>query len=137
MVCDVKTNGSPVVGIILGDPAGSSYELAVKTVLACKGEYIPVLVGNRERFEISRASVEGNERLEILELSQRPESAREHAAYFCDVAAGSDIHFSKVTADSGKLTYDSINHHCTKRDIPIHLSLNCLQSATKYLLASQ
>ena len=44
----------PVVAIILGDPAGSSYELCVMTALENQGDYVPVFVGDRRRFDISR-----------------------------------------------------------------------------------
>lgn len=98
----------PVLGIILGDHAGSSPELAAKTVLANNGGYTPVFIGNRERFEISRKVVEGAENLEILPLNGRPQYAGARTVYFADVPAGPDIIFGKVTADSGKLMYASI-----------------------------
>ena len=62
----------PVLGIILGDHAGSSPELAAKAVLAAKGAYIPVLTGNLERFRISCQHVEGADRLQIRPLEGRP-----------------------------------------------------------------
>lgn len=98
----------PVLGIILGDHAGSSPELAAKAILANEGNYTPVLIGNRARFEISRKVVEGAEKLDIQVLSGRPEFAGRHTVFFADVDAGPDIVFGKVTADSGKLMYDSI-----------------------------
>ena len=42
-----------VLGIILGDHAGSSPEMVAKAVLANEETYIPVLTGNLERFCIS------------------------------------------------------------------------------------
>lgn len=96
----------PVLGIILGDHAGSSPEMAAKAVLAAKGSYIPVFTGNLERFKLSCKNVEGAERLEIRPLVGRPSEGGENVVYFCDVPAGKDIHFSTVTADSGKLQYD-------------------------------
>jgi 4-hydroxy-L-threonine phosphate dehydrogenase PdxA len=97
-----------VLGIILGDHAGSSPEMAAKTVLACGGAYIPVLIGNRERFGLSCRSVRGAERLRLVPLSGRPDGCGEDEVYFCDVPAGPDIRFSTVTADSGRLMYDSM-----------------------------
>ena len=61
-----------VLGIILGDHAGSSPEMAAKAVLANDGSYIPVLVGNKERFAISCQHVEGIEKLELRDLNGRP-----------------------------------------------------------------
>lgn len=101
-------NQIPVLGIILGDHAGSSPEMAAKAVLAAKGCYIPVFTGNLERFQISCQYVEGAERLQIRPLEGRPSEGGEDIVYFCDIPAGPDIHFSTVTADSGKLMYDSM-----------------------------
>ncbi len=98
----------PVLGIILGDHAGSSPELAAKTVLANDGRYTPVFIGNRDRFEISRKVVPGAEKLEIRPLQGRPAFAGAQTVFFMDIPAGPDIEFSKVTADSGRLMYDSI-----------------------------
>lgn len=98
----------PVLGIILGDHAGSSPELAAKAVLAAKGAYIPVLTGNLERFRISCQHVEGADRLKIRPLEGRPTEGGEDVVYFCDIPAGPDIHFSTVTEDSGRLQYDSM-----------------------------
>lgn len=98
----------PVLGIILGDHAGSSPEMAAKTVLANDGRYTPVLIGNSGRFEISRSAVAGAERLEIRPLAGRPEFAGAQTAYFSEVPAGKDIQFSKATPDSGRLIYQSI-----------------------------
>lgn len=101
-------NQIPVLGIILGDHAGSSPEMAAKAVLAAKGCYIPVFTGNLERFQISCQHVEGADRLQIRPLEGRPSEGGEDIVYFCDIPAGPDIHFSTVTADSGKLMYDSM-----------------------------
>lgn len=101
-------NQIPVLGIILGDHAGSSPEMAAKAVLAAKGCYIPVFTGNLERFQISCQHVEGAERLQIRPLEGRPSEGGEDIVYFCDIPAGPDIHFSTVTADSGRLMYDSM-----------------------------
>lgn len=98
----------PVLGIILGDHAGSSPELAAMAVLAAKGGYIPVLTGNLERFKISCQNVKGADRLKIRPLEGRPAESGEDMVYFCDVPAGPDIHFSTVTEDSGRLQYDSM-----------------------------
>ncbi len=98
----------PVLGIILGDHAGSSPELAAKAVLAAKGNYIPVLTGNLERFQISCRHVEGADSLQVRPLKGRPLEDGENTVYFCDVPAGPDIHFSAVTGDSGRLQYDSM-----------------------------
>lgn len=97
-----------VLGIILGDHAGSSPEMAAKVVLDCDGAYIPVLVGNLERFRISCKNVPGIENLEIRPLDGRPTEGGAKVCYFCDVPAGPDIQFSTVTADSGHLMYDSM-----------------------------
>lgn len=96
----------PVLGIILGDHAGSSPEMAAKAILAAKGAYIPVLTGNLERFRISCQCVEGADKLEIRPLEGRPTEGGANTVYFCDVPAGPDIHFSTVTKDSGRLQYD-------------------------------
>lgn len=96
----------PVLGIILGDHAGSSPEMAAKAVLANNGGYIPVLTGNLERFRISCRNVAGADKLEIRPLEGRPTKGGANVVYFCDIPAGPDIHFSTVTEDSGKLQYD-------------------------------
>lgn len=101
-------NQLPVLGIILGDHAGSSPEMAAKAVLAAKGRYIPVLTGNLARFRLSCRHVEGAEQLEIRPLEGRPAEGGGNIAYFCDIPAGPDIRFAAVTADSGKLMYDSM-----------------------------
>lgn len=98
----------PVLGIILGDHAGSSPELAAMAVLAAKCDYIPVLTGNLERFKISCQNVKGADRLKIRPLKGRPTEGGKDIVYFCDVPAGFDIHFSTVTEDSGRLQYDSM-----------------------------
>jgi 4-hydroxythreonine-4-phosphate dehydrogenase len=103
-----KMNNIPVLGIILGDHAGSSPEMVAKAVLHNDGSYIPVLIGNRNRFEISRKAVEGGESFNILPLLGRPGEAVPNAVFFCEVEAGEDIRFSEVSADSGKLIFDSI-----------------------------
>jgi 4-hydroxythreonine-4-phosphate dehydrogenase len=100
----------PVLGIILGDHAGSSPEMVVKTVLRNDGSYIPVLIGNRKRFEISRKVVENGEKLNILPLNGRPGSIEPDNVFFSDVEAGEDIQFSKVSKDSGKLIFESIKN---------------------------
>ena len=97
-----------VLGIILGDHAGSSPEVAAKAVLANDGRYIPVLVGNLERFKISCRNVEGIEKLDIRPFEGRPSEGGVNVCYFCDVPAGPDIRFSTVTPDSGRLTFDSM-----------------------------
>ena len=98
-----------VLGIILGDHAGSSPEMAAKTVLANEGAYIPVLTGNLERFRISCQHVARADQLDIRPLNGRPSEGGANVVYFCDVPAGPDIHFSTVTEDSGRLQYDSPN----------------------------
>ena len=101
-------NSAPVLGIILGDHAGISPEIAVKALLQNDGSYIPVLIGNRRYFDISRKIVEGGEKLNILPLEGRPGDTSQGAVYFLDIEAGDDIRFSKVSAGSGKLIIDSI-----------------------------
>lgn len=96
----------PVLGIILGDHAGSSPEMAAKAILAAKGAYIPVLTGNLERFKLSCQHVEGADKLDLRPLEGRPTEGGENVVYFCDIPAGPDIHFSTVTEDSGRLQYD-------------------------------
>ena len=68
----MSENKTPVLGIILGDHAGSSPEMAAKAVLAGNGSYIPVFTGNLERFKISCKNVDGADRLEIRPLNGRP-----------------------------------------------------------------
>ena len=97
-----------VLGIILGDHAGSSPEMVAKAVLANEETYIPVLTGNLERFCISCQHVAGADRLDIRPLDGRPLEGGANVVYFCDVPAGPDIHFSTVTKDSGRLQYDSM-----------------------------
>lgn len=97
-----------VLGIILGDHAGSSPEMVAKAVLANEETYIPVLTGNLERFCISCQHVAGANRLDIRPLDGRPLEGGANVVYFCDVPAGPDIHFSTVTKDSGRLQYDSM-----------------------------
>lgn len=98
----------PVLGVILGDHAGSSPELAAKAVLMSEGKYTPVFIGNRARFEQSRKVVQGADQIEILTLTDRPQYAGKYAVYFSDVKAGDDIRFGQVTADSGRLIYESM-----------------------------
>ena len=93
-----------VLGIILGDHAGSSPEMVAKAVLANEETYIPVLTGNLERFCISCQHVAGADRLDIRPLDGRPLEGGANVVYFCDVPAGPDIHFSTVTKDSGRLS---------------------------------
>ncbi len=102
----MKDNKLPVLGIILGDHAGSSPEMAAKAVLANDGSYIPVFTGNLERFKLSCKNVAGADKLEIRPLDGRPTEGGVNVVYFCDVLAGPDIHFSTVTRDSGQLMYD-------------------------------
>ena len=104
----MSINEKPVLGIILGDHAGSSPEMAAKAVLAGTGSYIPVFTGNLERFKISCKNVEGAERLQIRPLDGRPTEGGKDVVYFCDIPAGPEIYFSTVTEDSGKLMYDSM-----------------------------
>ena len=104
----MSINEKPVLGIILGDHAGSSPEMAAKAVLAGTGSYIPVFTGNLERFQISCRNVEGAERLQIRPLNGRPTEGGKDVVYFCDIPAGPEIYFSTVTEDSGKLMYDSM-----------------------------
>ena len=96
----------PVLGIILGDHAGSSPEMAAMAVLANDGSYIPVLTGNLERFKISCKNVKDADQLEIRPLNGRPTEGGKNVVYFCDIPAGPDIRFSTVTRDSGQLQYD-------------------------------
>lgn len=101
----------PVLAIILGDHAGSSPEMAAKVLLAREDNYIPVLVGNKERFEISRKAVAGAEKLNLIDWDGKTRPAGSGNAmdvWFYDVPAGPDIVFGKITEDSGKLQYDSI-----------------------------
>ena len=98
----------PVLGVILGDHAGSSPELAAMAALADQGSYIPVFTGNLERFRISCRNVKGADSLDIRPLQGRPTEGGKNVVYFSDVPAGPDIRFSTVTADSGRLMYDSM-----------------------------
>ena len=105
MMC---VNHVPVLGVILGDHAGSSPEMSAMAALANDGSYIPVFVGNLERFHISCKNVKDAEVLDIRPLNGRPTEGGKNVVYFCDIPAGPDIQFSTVTADSGRLTYDSM-----------------------------
>ena len=104
----MRVNELPVLGVILGDHAGSSPEMSAMAALANDGAYIPVFVGNLERFRISCRNVKGADKLDIRPLEGRPTEGGKNVVYFCDVPAGPDIHFSTVTADSGRLMYDSM-----------------------------
>lgn len=104
----MKNTDKPVLGIILGDHAGSSPEMAAKAVLEGSGSYIPVFTGNLERFKISCTNVAGADQLDVRPLDGRPTEGGKNIVYFCDVPAGKDIHFSTVTRDSGQLMYDSM-----------------------------
>lgn len=104
----MSTTTLPVLGIILGDHAGSSPEMAAMAVLANTGSYIPVFVGNLERFKISCKNVKNADQLQIRLLEGRPIEGGKNIVYFCDVPAGPEIYFSTVTADSGRLMYDSM-----------------------------
>ena len=100
----------PVLGIILGDPAGCGPELAAKVILNKKGSYIPVFVGNKENFKKSCKTVSGSEKIELIDWKgdKRPETCSDTQVYFYDLEAGPDITFGKVTADSGELQYQSM-----------------------------
>ena len=101
----------PVLGIMLGDHAGSSPEMAAKVLLAERDEFIPVLVGNKERFNISRAAVAGADKLNLIDWdgkTRRAFRADPMDIYFYDIPAGADIQFSHITPDSGKMQYDMI-----------------------------
>lgn len=102
------SKNKPVLGIILGDHAGSSPEMVAKAVIASDGDYIPVLTGNLERFRLSCRNVTGAEQLQIRPLNGRPTEGGKNVIYFCDIPAGPEIYFSTITADSGKLMYDSM-----------------------------
>ncbi len=104
----MQNKRKPTVAVILGDPAGSSYELCVMSALANKGAYIPIFVGSRDRFEISRKFVRGNEALQIRNLSGRPDAFTENTVYFADIPGHPDVRLGTVTADSGQLTYKSL-----------------------------
>lgn len=101
----------PVLGIMLGDHAGSSPEMAAKVLLAEHDEFVPVLVGNKARFNISCAAVEGAEKLNLIDWDGKTRPvfrADPMDIYFFDVPAGPDIQFSHITHDSGKIQYDTI-----------------------------
>lgn len=101
----------PVLGIMLGEHAGCGPELVAKTLLKRDpNNYTPVLVGNRVRFELSKACIENGDKLRVIEWdgSFKPEPLFDCATYFYDVPAGPDIEFGKVTAGGGRLIYDSI-----------------------------
>ncbi len=101
----------PVLAIILGDHAGSSPEMAAKVLLAKKDDYIPVLVGNKARFELSRAAVAGAEKLHLIDWDgkARPAGSNDPMdVWFYDVPAGENIIFGQITEDSGKIQYESI-----------------------------
>lgn len=107
----MESMSRPVLAIILGDHAGSSPELATKVILAKKDPSIPILIGNKARFNISRQAVLGAEKLTLIDWDgqSRPQFTNDPlAVYFYDVAAGKNIVFGKITHDSGKLQYDCI-----------------------------
>lgn len=104
----MESNRLPVLGLIFGDPAGSSPELVAMTILANKGSYIPVITGNIEWFKIACRNVKGFEDIRILPLNGRPEKFERNLVYFEDIPCGDDIVFSTITEDSGKLMYTSM-----------------------------
>ncbi len=107
----METKAIPVLSIILGDHAGSSPELAAKVILAKDDSYTAVFVGNKARYEISAKAVAGADIIHLIDWDGKTRPAQTdniYDVYFFDVPAGKDIEFSKVTADSGKLQYDSI-----------------------------
>jgi 4-hydroxythreonine-4-phosphate dehydrogenase len=104
----MKKAKAVVLGIILGDHAGSSPEMAAKAVLENDGKYIPVLFGNRERFLISCENVPGAKQIKLIDFTGRPEEGGKNIAYFCNIPAGPDIKFSTITKDSGELQYQSM-----------------------------
>lgn len=101
----------PVLAIMLGDHAGSSPEMAAKVLLEKHDRFVPVVVGNKARFNISRSVVTGGEQLHLIDWDGKTRPAfRDDPmdVYFYDVPAGPDIRFSHITYDSGKLQYDTI-----------------------------
>lgn len=105
---NVKT---PVLGILLGDHAGSSPELAAKVLMAKSDPYIPVFVGSKERFLISCAAVAGAEKIKLIDWDGKTRPAfldDPMSAYFYDVPCGKDIVFGQITRDSGEIQYKSI-----------------------------
>lgn len=100
---NMNDNQLPVLGIILVDHAGSSPEMAAKAILASNDAYILALTGNLSRFKIFCQNVANADQLEICPLDGRSTVGGKNVVYFCDVPAGSDIHFSTVTEDSGRL----------------------------------
>ena len=101
----------PVLGIMLGDHAGSSPEMAAKVVLAKKDPYTAVLVGNKERFNISISVVEGAEKLKLVDWDgkERPRPLADPLeVYFYNIPCGKDIQFGKITRDSGEVQYQTL-----------------------------
>lgn len=101
----------PVLAIILGDPAGSSPELAAKVLLAKDADYTAVLIGNRDRFDLSRSVVAGADALRLQDWNgaDRPAGSSDpRDVWFYNIPAGPNIEFGKITPDSGKLQYESI-----------------------------
>lgn len=101
----------PVLGVILGDHAGSSPEMAAKVLLNMEDDCVPVIFGNKNRFNISRSAVKDAEKLTLVDWDgkERPEHLDDrYSVYIYDIPCGEDIVFSTITKDSGKLQYDSI-----------------------------
>ena len=107
----------PVLGVILGDPAGSSYELVAKVLLAKKEAYTAVLFGSRELFERSCKVVEGAEAIRLIDWKgeSRPDYVEDPlAAYIYDIPAEGEIPYSTVTAASGRLQFAEIDESIKK-----------------------
>jgi 4-hydroxy-L-threonine phosphate dehydrogenase PdxA len=103
---DAKT---PVLGIILGDHAGIGPEI---TAMALRGiaDYAAVLVGCRRIYDSVLRLAPGAEKQRIADITASLETPKKAGQiYFCDIPAGQDIAFGKVTPDSGRLIFDSIS----------------------------
>jgi|GEM_PF-2843 len=107
----VKDGKIPIIGIILGDHAGSGPELVAKLLLRKNNCYTAIIIGNKERFLLSAKAVSGASLLHLIDWDgkNRPNFRENpHEVYFYNIPVGHDIEFGQVTADSGKAQYDSI-----------------------------
>lgn len=92
-----------IIGIALGDQAGISSEIVAKALLKGHEEFTPVIFGNYDLFcKNSSCPID----VQCLDTFTR-ETLSNHI-YFIDISAGDNIETGKITADSGKLIYDSL-----------------------------
>lgn len=108
----MSTNAAktPTIGIILGDHAGIGPEITAMAMIREKhAEYATVLVGNLSLFQRSMKVLPDNREIEWTDISEDPYCKKEAGkVYFYNIPSYGDVPFSRVTAASGRLIYDSM-----------------------------